>query len=212
MRRVDEARKPLGAAVRSVGSKGVEAVVAPAALAREGGHGHQLDRGHAELAERGQTGDDGVEGALVGERADVHLVEHELVELEAAAADVGPPKGSMVDDGRGSAYAVGLMRRARIGIRLRAVEREEVLGAGGAGEASAIQPVLAPLEVVRAVRSVHGERAGMRRPDGQLDAAVALRDRAQAASDPISGRRRNPASPADSPPPSGGRRPHGRPR
>ena len=54
VRGVDELRETLRPAVRAVRREGVEPVVAPPALAREGGDRHQLDRGHAELAERAE--------------------------------------------------------------------------------------------------------------------------------------------------------------
>ena len=55
VRGVDEPRQTRRAAVGRVRRERVEAVVAPAALAREGRDGHQLDRGHAELAERARA-------------------------------------------------------------------------------------------------------------------------------------------------------------
>jgi hypothetical protein len=58
----------------------VDAVVAPATLAGEGRDGHQLDRGHAQAAQRLESRDHGVERSLVGERPDMQLVQHELLE------------------------------------------------------------------------------------------------------------------------------------
>ena len=51
MRGVDELRQPRRPAVGLQRREGVEPVVAPAALTGERGDRHQLDRGHAELAE-----------------------------------------------------------------------------------------------------------------------------------------------------------------
>ena len=53
----------------------VDAVVAPAVLARERGHRHQLDRGDAELAQAARCGIAASNVPSVGERADVQLVD-----------------------------------------------------------------------------------------------------------------------------------------
>ena len=63
VRRVDEPREAVGAAVGRMRREGVEPVVAPAAVPREGRDRHQLDRRHAELAQRRQVLDRAVEGA-----------------------------------------------------------------------------------------------------------------------------------------------------
>src|SRR5690606_14587132 len=80
---VDESLEAVGAAVGVVRGEQVDAVVAPAAVAGELGHGQQLDGVDAELDEVGQAGDGAVEGALGGERADVELVEHRSGERHA---------------------------------------------------------------------------------------------------------------------------------
>ena len=69
-----EAERPAVAGLRGAE---VDAVVAPAVAAGELGDRHHLDRRDAELRERGQVLDRGVERALAGERADVQLVDHE---------------------------------------------------------------------------------------------------------------------------------------
>ena len=51
---VDEPGEPLRAAVGAVRREDEDAVVAPAALAGERRDRHQLDRGDAELGQRGQ--------------------------------------------------------------------------------------------------------------------------------------------------------------
>ena len=63
MSSVHEAREGLRAAVGRVHGVRVEAVVSPAALAREGRDRHHLDRGDAELAEPGEPRDRGSERA-----------------------------------------------------------------------------------------------------------------------------------------------------
>ena len=81
---VDEPLEPLRAAVGGLRGRHVDAVVAPAAAARELGHRHQLDRGDAELAQPGQVRDRRLERALGRERADVQLVQHQVAQARAA--------------------------------------------------------------------------------------------------------------------------------
>ena len=100
MRGVDEPREPVRAAVGRVRRAGVDAVVAPAALAGERRDRHQLDRGDAELAQRREVRDRAVEGALAREGADVELVDHELVERSAVPAASRPGERARVDDAR----------------------------------------------------------------------------------------------------------------
>jgi hypothetical protein len=114
VRRVDEAREPGRAAVGGMHGVRVEAVVAPAALAREGRDRHELDRCDTEPAQPAQPRDDSLERPLLAEGADVELVEHEPVEREPRPAGVAPLEGAGVEDPRRSAYALGLPARARI--------------------------------------------------------------------------------------------------
>src|SRR5215210_3664916 len=89
----------------------VEAVVAPTALAREGRDRHQLDRCDAELAQLAQARDDAVEGAHGTERADVELVDDEIVEREALPL-WGPRQ---IDDRRRPSDPMRLPAGARVG-------------------------------------------------------------------------------------------------
>ena len=82
VRSVDEAREPLGTTVSGVRRVGIHPVVAPAAFAGERRDGHQLDRRDAELSQPDEVRDRRVERPRARERADVELVEHELVERE----------------------------------------------------------------------------------------------------------------------------------
>ena len=66
------------------------AVVAPVARAVEPVDGQDLDGVDAQLGERIQVLDRGLEGALRGEGADVHLVEHGVLEIGPAPVVVGP--------------------------------------------------------------------------------------------------------------------------
>ena len=182
VRCVDEPREPVGTAVRAMRRGQVEAVVPPAALAREGRDGHQLDRRHAELAQAAQARDHGVERSLLGERADVELVDDEVVERDALPALVGPGERAGVDDGRRAAHAVRLAhastdrdtsprRRRRAGTRRPHGGHDERL----------VDAVAGVGELVPAVRQVDRERTDARRPHPQLDVALVDRDRAECA-------------------------------
>jgi hypothetical protein len=177
---VDEAREPLGPAVGRMRGEGVEPVVAPAALARIGRDGHHLDRGHAELAKRAKLRDDAGERPLLRERADVQLVEDEILERDAVPRSVGPLEARCIDDLRRAAHAVRLRPRARVGIRHLVVDREEVLASGRAREAAAPQSLVPSVEQVGSVGRMHGERARFRRPHAEVDGPVVERDRPEA--------------------------------
>src|SRR5205085_2937410 len=131
----------------------------PAALTRKRRYRQHLDRRDAELPQAAQAGPDGVEGTLVRERADVQLVEHELVERDAPPRRVRPRELAGIDDTRRAANPVRLETRARIRVRLTAVEREQVVVAGRAAEPADVQPRFCAFERVRAGRGMHRERA-----------------------------------------------------
>ena len=86
VRGVDQALEALRAAVARLRGRQVDAVVAPAARARELGDRHDLDRGDPQLGEAGQVLDRGVERPLARERADVQLVEDEIALRHARAS------------------------------------------------------------------------------------------------------------------------------
>src|SRR5439155_18083234 len=162
-------------AVRRMDGVRVQPVVAPAALAREGRDRHQLDRGHAELAEAAQAWEDAVERPLVAERADVQLVDVELAERDTTPAVVAPCEGGGVEDARRPADALRLPARARVRPR-RAVDGENVVPA-----AEPADPALAvPLELDLVVAS-DGDRAGRGRPHAHLHRAVPARHGSQPA-------------------------------
>jgi len=94
---VDELLERLGAAVGGLGRAEVDAVVAPTVPARELGHGHQLEHGHAQVGEALQVRDRAGERALGRERADVQLVDHGVVEARGAERVVGPPERAGVE-------------------------------------------------------------------------------------------------------------------
>ena len=164
---VDEARQPLRTAVGGVRREGVEPVVAPAAVAREGRHRHQLDCGDAELAQPAQARDHAVERARGRERADVELVEDELVEREVRArSDL---ERRRVEDSRRAENAVRLPARAGIGPGGLPVEDEAVVVAGRSGQPALPDTIGRFSQEVIAVGQAHGHPAGLGSPGAQLD-------------------------------------------
>src|SRR3546814_8787077 len=69
----------VGAAIGAMRCEGQDAVVAPAALARELGDGHKLDRGDAGPHEMVQPAAHAVEGAILGEGPDMQLGDHRFL-------------------------------------------------------------------------------------------------------------------------------------
>src|SRR4051795_2560649 len=151
----------------------VEPVVAPAPLARKGRDRHQLDRGHAELAQAAQPRHDAVERPLLAERADMQLVDHEVVERHAVPAVVAPREGAGIEDARRAVHALGLPARARVGPLL-TVDGEEVVVA-----AEPPEPVLAVTLQLDGLVRADGYRLGARRPDAHPHRAVAHRHSSQ---------------------------------
>ena len=200
---VDQAGEARGAAVGGERGVDVDAVVAPAALAGEGGDRHHLDRGDAELAQAGEVGDRAVEGARVAEAADVHLVDDEVLGGDARRRR-RPLERRRVDHLRGAAQAAGLEARARVGTAA-AVEHHVVVRAGGGVEHARVDAVAlvlelksprapAPLRAPSLALAGEPDRDALlrlRRPDAELDPAVAERDGAERAlPGEVAGRRR----------------------
>ncbi len=166
---VDEPAQPRRAAVGVLGGVGEDTVVAPVAPTRELGHRHELDRGHAQLAQLREARNDAVERPLRRERADVQLVEDQLVERDAAPAAVAPVVPRRDHLGR-PGDALGLERRCRVGQLVAAVQSVAVAAAGACplGEARE-DPVAAGRErdlVVR-IEQHDVDPVGVRRPDGE---------------------------------------------
>jgi hypothetical protein len=116
-------------AVGVVGGEEIDAVVAPPALARELGHGQELEVGDAEVDEVGESGDGGVERAVGGERADVGLVDERPRQRRRPPPQVvRPPEGGVVHHPGPAVDPLRLELRPGIGERRAAVERELVVG------------------------------------------------------------------------------------
>ena len=173
VRGVDEPRETGGPSVRRMRRRRVHAVVPPAAVPGEGRDRHDLDRGHAEVAQLGQVRDRGGEGSFVGERADVELVDHQVRDRHAGPFLVGPLEGGVIDDLRPAADTVGLRKRARVGQRRTVVEGVRVARTRAGGDRDRVQPVGFGLQRVLLVveRERHGLR--VRCPHPELDRAVA---------------------------------------
>ncbi len=104
-----------GPAVGRVRGEGVEPVVAPVAVAREGRDRHQLDRGHAELPQARQPVDRRLEGALGREGPDVELVHHQLARRHGPPGPDRPGQRRQVQHARRAEHPGRLP--AREGIR-----------------------------------------------------------------------------------------------
>ena len=126
---VDEAFEAVRAAIGCVDGEGRDSVIAPVAAAGEGRDGHDFNGRDAGVDEGIKVRDDGVEGALRSESADVQLVEDVLVDGEAAPSAVVPAEGGAGDLGW-AVHALGLEARSRIG-KIAAIDTKEVACAWG---------------------------------------------------------------------------------
>ena len=166
--RVHEAGELLRAAVRLVRRGRVEAVVAPAAPPGERRDGHQLDRGHPEVAQPGEPRDHAGERALRREGADVQLVDDELVQPQPGTGRDLEAGG--IDHARRAADAFGLGARAGVRPRLAAVEHEAIVVARAGCDLAGPEASLLLGELVRgAGADLHRERARERGPSSELD-------------------------------------------
>ena len=116
VRGVHQATQRLRAAVDAAGREEIDAVVAPVALARELGHRHQLQRRHAQRAQRIEPFDQRVERAFRRVGADVALVDDQRLRIEAAPASVAPAERGRIDDLRGAMHALRLAARIGVGV------------------------------------------------------------------------------------------------
>jgi hypothetical protein len=180
VRGVDELLEAERAAVGGLRGGQVDAVVAPAVAAGELADRHQLDGGDPQLPQLAQVRDDRLEGAFGGERADVQLVEDEVVDGGRHPLPVRPLEGAGIDHAGRPPQPFRLPAARGIGQRL-AVEHERVIGAGGSlhdrlvdAVAGVLHGVLAPVHP-----QLHVVRLGS--PDAELHAAVRQRMGAEAA-------------------------------
>src|SRR5205085_9101854 len=99
----------------------------------------QLDRADPELAQPGEARDHRVERALLRERADVQLVDDQLLERELRST--GDLEARRVDHARWAEDALRLEAGARVGERLAAFDDVPVVVARSRGQPLAPRPV-----------------------------------------------------------------------
>ncbi len=97
---VDESFESHRSAVRVLGGKRIDPVIAPVAFAGELGHGHELNGGNAESRQVVQPLNGRIESACRGERADVQFIDDIAVQGKAAPVAVCPFKGRIHDQRR----------------------------------------------------------------------------------------------------------------
>ncbi len=186
VRRAHQLRQLVRSAVGGLRGRQVNTVVSPPVPPGELGHGHDLDRRHAELGQRRELTRGGRERALGRERPDVKLVDHMLIERERIAQR---RRRSHVQHPRGTAQPFGLPARAGIGIRIAAVEHEPVVLTGARLHHRLVYPVAGVFERDLALAHPDRHRLGPRRPHAELGAAVSGRPRPQCSLPRILGRR-----------------------
>jgi hypothetical protein len=128
---VDEAAEIVRRAVEPRGREEVDAVVAPAEATGELRDGHQFEHGDAKLGQGRKLARRGVPGALRRECADVQLVEHLTVTLNAAPCHVAPGETRRVNYHRTAVRPVRLKARGGVGQgRILRVEAEAIERSG----------------------------------------------------------------------------------
>ena len=113
--RLDQRLQLLGAAVAAVRRERQHTVVAPVPPPGEIGDRHQLDGRHPEIGQVVESIRHAPEGALGSERADVELVDGDLVPRPPAPAGVLPRKRRRIDHLARPADVLRLKARRRIG-------------------------------------------------------------------------------------------------
>jgi hypothetical protein len=126
---IDEALQGAGASVTVLCGEVEDAVVAPVAIAGELVDGHEFEGGDAQGFEGREARDNGVEGALGGEGADVEFVEDEIGTGDSPPGGIGPGEGVGEEEGGGTGDTLGLPAGAGIRTRGAVVEAEGVEGA-----------------------------------------------------------------------------------
>ncbi|CAB4934707.1 unannotated protein [freshwater metagenome] len=146
-----------------------DAVVAPVVRAVEPVHRQQLDEADAEGHQVVQPGDGRVEGAGLGERAHVQLVDHAAGQRPPGPGPVHPAVRGGVEAAGRPVHAVGLA--ASSGVRSGGggvVEQEAVVGLRRGGHGRPPPPVVVPGHLVDGAVQLQADPLGQRRPDGEL--------------------------------------------
>ena len=199
VRLVDETLEAVGTAIGDVRRVEQDAVVAPAAVAGELRHRHQLDGRDARIDEMVELGLDAGERAILGEGAGVQLVDDGLVPRPALPLGRLPGVGARIDQQRGSVHVAGLRPRGGVGhLHAAVAEREGIRLAHGNGAALQREPAVArgPHRLARAARRCHQRDGALsRRPDPEPRRAVAAGLRAPRSGEPEAARHlRRPSS------------------
>ncbi len=175
--RRDERREARRSAIGGLRGGDVDPVVSPPVRSRKLRHGHDLDRRDAELRELAQVRRRGLERPLRRERADVQLIDHEL--LERGRIERLSGRGQL-EHPRGAPQPLRLPARAWIGSRS-PVEHKPVVVPGASRGDYLINPITGWREREVLVAEAQRDRFSAWRPHAELDAAVPSRVRAERA-------------------------------
>ena len=145
------------------------AVVAPVSRAGELVDGHQLQRRHAQLAQRRQPREDRIERSFRRERADVNLGDHAIVDVWRLRFPCERPR---IDDDGLAMRPVRLIARSRIGIV--ALGEAKSIASAGARAFDRLREVavLFAIERDRVAVDHDGDGFMRRRPHAKVDAEV----------------------------------------
>ena len=182
VRGIHETLETVRSAVRLLRRVQVHAVVAPVPATGKGRHRHQLHRGDPQRAQLRQPCRRGVEGARRRERADVHLVDHEVGQCDTRPSLVAPLERVGIDHLGEAVHAVGLRATHRVGEWIVVVHAEAIaIARAHAGHARDVHAGFAfarrhrILAAGLASRQVNGDALRRRRPHPETRALVSHR-------------------------------------
>src|SRR5690348_14008817 len=119
---VDELFQVVRCSISVMGSEEIGAVIAPAPVAGELVHGHELNMRNAQVHQMVETLDSAQECAIRSKCSDVQFVNHGAGERARLPVRVGPTKPGVIDKLRGTVDALWLKRGPRVGDRLAGIE------------------------------------------------------------------------------------------
>ena len=177
VRRVDQRLQVVGPAVGGIGGEQGGAVVSPVAGARKVGDRHQLDGGDAKIDQIIEFFDAAGERAGGSERADVQLVEDDLLPRPAAPVGMAPAVGGRIDHLAGAMHVVRLRARGGIGNQQIAVDAKPIAGAGTNSRDDELVPTAIASrhgDLTRGITALQAEfdALGIRRPQAEADAVA----------------------------------------
>src|SRR5579863_1400442 len=136
MRCVDEALRRLGTTIEARRGEEIDSVVPPPELTGKIGDRHDLDDGHAELAELAELSGGGFPRPFAGEGPQVELVDHSSPLGRAGPYGV-PPGERGIDHLRRTVRPRRLEARGRVRVLTLAVEPVAIEGSRGGGRTEA---------------------------------------------------------------------------